>query len=347
MIKGIRGYGYYDELVVPIIENTAHEHELADMLGETIAKYPKSYAVLVRRHGMYVWGNTWEEAKRHGECYHYLFDVVIQMRQLGLDYTRPPKTANANDVMNSVKHVVFDIEGTTTPITFVKDVLFPYAANNVQSYLKKTWNESTTQQDVTTLLAQYQQDQQENYPGLPVVTFTDNTDDMIAQLTTYVEFNINQDRKIGALKQLQGHMWRVGYESGELKSTVYPDVPNAFRKIISEGKQISIYSSGSREAQRLLCQYTNYGDLRSNISAYFDTKSGNKRDVTSYQEMKEYLGVDNGKEILFVTDIWEEAEAATKAGLQVRLSVRPGNAPLPADNQFVTVTNFEDILFSA
>lgn len=152
MIKGIAGYGYFDELVVPIIENTAHEHELADCLGATIAKYPRAVAVLVRRHGMYVWGKTWEEAKRHGECLHYLFDIAVEYKKLGIDFNSPAMTATETNIkkrkvevlnnghnnghQNTVKHVVFDIEGTTTPITFVHDVLFPYASKNC----KKFWN---------------------------------------------------------------------------------------------------------------------------------------------------------------------------------------------------------------
>ena len=86
MIKGIAGHGYFDELVIPIIENTAWEHELSDSLGAAIAANPKAVAVLVRRHGMYVWGDTWEQAKRHGECLHYLFEVAIEMKKLGIDW---------------------------------------------------------------------------------------------------------------------------------------------------------------------------------------------------------------------------------------------------------------------
>ena len=133
MIKGINGYGYFDELAIPIIENTAWEYELADSLGEAIAMNPKACAILVRRHGMYVWGDTWEQAKRHGECLHYLFEVAIQMRQLGMDFNSPPKPVeegSSADVVgkkrsgelredvqrskkraSSTKVVVFDIEG--------------------------------------------------------------------------------------------------------------------------------------------------------------------------------------------------------------------------------------------
>ncbi|MEM1414105.1 MAG: methylthioribulose 1-phosphate dehydratase [Myxococcota bacterium] len=90
MQKGIRGAGYHDELVVPIIENTAHEHELSDSLGEAMDAYPESDAVLVRRHGVYVWGATWEQAKTQAECYDYLFEAAVKMRQLGIDPAAKP-----------------------------------------------------------------------------------------------------------------------------------------------------------------------------------------------------------------------------------------------------------------
>jgi methylthioribulose-1-phosphate dehydratase len=84
MIKGIAGYGYHDRLVVPIIENTAHECDLADSMAAAIEAYPRSHAVLVRRHGVYIWGRDWVQAKTHAECYHYLFDAVVRMAQLGV-----------------------------------------------------------------------------------------------------------------------------------------------------------------------------------------------------------------------------------------------------------------------
>ncbi|MBO6933711.1 MAG: methylthioribulose 1-phosphate dehydratase [Deltaproteobacteria bacterium] len=90
MMKGIRGVGFHDELVVPVIENTAHEHELADSMAAAMEAYPKSFAVLVRRHGVYVWGRDWVEAKRHAECYDYLFEAAVKMRQLGVDAAEPP-----------------------------------------------------------------------------------------------------------------------------------------------------------------------------------------------------------------------------------------------------------------
>lgn len=84
MIKGIEGHGYYDRLVVPIIDNTAHERDLADSMARAIETYPRAHAVLVRRHGVYVWGKDWVQAKTHAECYHYLFDAAVRMAQLGM-----------------------------------------------------------------------------------------------------------------------------------------------------------------------------------------------------------------------------------------------------------------------
>jgi methylthioribulose-1-phosphate dehydratase len=85
MIKGIAGHGYYDRLVVPIVENTAHERDLADRMAEAMRAHPTSHAVLVRRHGVYVWGRDWVQAKTHAECYHHLFEAAVRMRELGLD----------------------------------------------------------------------------------------------------------------------------------------------------------------------------------------------------------------------------------------------------------------------
>lgn len=374
------GHGYFDELVVPIIENTAWEHELSDLLGQTIAKYPKSVAVLVRRHGMYVWGDTWEAAKRHGECLHYLFEVAWNMSSKGCkDLCGPPApvpgggncvtTTGVNVVgcqrgvmecaakpatfaattgdsgLDGITQIVLDIEGTTTPITFVKDVLFPYAAENVEKYLTSTWNDAKTVADVAALrkLAA-----EENRAEVVSAAPTD-----IAVIVKYVQGLIAADKKVTALKQLQGHMWEIGYTSNELKSIVYDDVPKFFQRVQNLNAanaasnehpiQINIYSSGSREAQRLLFKHTTHGDLRKHISTYFDTTCGQKRSSASYEEISKSLGVDSPSQILFVTDVIEEAEAAQAAGCKVVLSVRPGNAPLPASNAIRTVMSFSDI----
>lgn len=356
MIKGIAGHGYFDELVVPIIENTAHEHELADALGECIANNPKSCAVLVRRHGMYVWGKTWEEAKRHGECLHYLFEVALSMKRLGMDFNSPPLPVGVSvtsgqkrglDAMDgeasapskrlavqlraahTYKHVVFDIEGTTTPITFVKDVLFPYSAKHVEAYLVAHKGAAEVMTIAHELAPIDKKGKKKTEPH---------------EVALAVQALIAQDSKLSFLKKLQGLIWEEAYTSGAIKSSIYADVPASFRRLSHAGVKVSIYSSGSRSAQRLLFKHSDRGDLRSLISCYFDTKVGNKREADSYREIVQSLGVDSASEILFVTDILEEAQAAKEAGLDCIISSRPGNAPLSSkDHSFQVVTTFDEL----
>ncbi|KAL0456384.1 UNVERIFIED_CONTAM: putative bifunctional methylthioribulose-1-phosphate dehydratase/enolase-phosphatase E1, partial [Sesamum latifolium] len=115
------------------------------------------------------------------------------------------------------------------------------------------------------------------------------------------------------LLRAQGHIWRTGYQSNELETVVFNDVPEALEKWHSLGIKVYIYSSGSRLAQRLLFGNTNYGDLRKHLCGFFDTTVGNKKETKSYIEIMESLGVDNPSEILFVTDVYQEATAAKAA----------------------------------
>ncbi|KAF7144818.1 hypothetical protein RHSIM_Rhsim04G0021800 [Rhododendron simsii] len=387
MIKGIQGHGYYDELVIPIIENTAHERELTDSLAEAIEAYPKATAVLVRNHGIYIWGDSWISAKTQAECYHYLFDAAIKLHQLGLDWSTPnhgPITKSrgvlgghpngnlsrkagpllSNDgVEPSRSCIVLDIEGTTTPISFVTDVLFPYARHNVGRHLDATYYTAETQDDIKLLRSQVENDLRQGIAGaVPIPSDDAGKEEVVAALVANVEAMIKADRKITALKQLQGHIWRTGFQNNELKGIVFDDVPEALENwhtlgikrwelgaaIEGDRRQLGgcevyIYSSGSRLAQRLLFGNTSYGDLRKYLSGYFDTAVGNKKETSSYIEISEYLGVDNPSKILFVTDVYQEAVAAQAAGFEVIISVRPGNAPVPKNHGIKTITSFSEI----
>jgi methylthioribulose 1-phosphate dehydratase/enolase-phosphatase E1 len=362
MIKGIEGYGYFDTLSIPIIENTAHEHELADSLGEAIAKNPKACAILVRRHGMYVWGSTWEAAKRHGECLHYLFDIAIRMRQLGIDFNSPPRpllttgtkrsleageageagegeNKRQDTVAQKFKYLIVDIEGTTTPITFVKDILFPYSAQHLSSFLAATWTAPATAQLVGELSAQAAADRKE---GMDVpLTVSSGVDDTVA----YAQWCIKKDRKITPLKKLQGLIWEQGYATGALKGQIYEDVVPNLDKFDRSGIKMAVYSSGSKQAQQLLFGNSTKGDLRPFFSAYFDTSVGQKSSADSYKEILLTLGISAAKseEALFVTDVLAEAVAAHAAGMQVLLAVRPGNAPITSTHSFRTITTFDEI----
>jgi methylthioribulose 1-phosphate dehydratase/enolase-phosphatase E1 len=334
MIKGIQGYGYFDTLEVPIIENTAFEYELTDFLRDCIQKNPRAVAVLVRRHGMYVWGDTWEAAKRHAESLHYLFEIALQYRSHGYDFlcdSKPVPTnedmavvssaanGHANDNANGTKAnkkrarsegtgtpvdasgtrvVLLDIEGTTTPITFVKDTLFPYAAQQAATFLRDHQQEpavATLMQELAAVSAQI--------PGAPT-TQASNVDSLAA----LVKWLIAGDHKTTPLKQLQGLIWEGGYARGVLKSQVYADVPAFFKAATTgSGKRCAIYSSGSRDAQRLLFKHTDHGDLRQHLSCYFDTKTGPKREHGSYTEIRQSLGVDDAAQVRFLLFVWKGA----------------------------------------
>ncbi|MCE2055549.1 hypothetical protein HAX54_042867 [Datura stramonium] len=362
MIKGIRGHGYYDELVVPNIENTAHERELMESLREAIIAYPNTTSVLVRNHGIYVSGDSWISAKTQGECYRYLFDAAIKLNQLGLDWTTPTHGPinNSDGDLSSIRNVktsakagalasngdieplrrciVLDIEGTTTPISFVTDVLFPYARDNVGRHLDATYDSAETQEDIKLLRAQVQEDLDNGIAGaVPIPANDAGREEVIAALVTNVEAMIKADRKITALKELQGHIWQTGFQNNELEGVVFDDVPEALERWAALGIKVYIYSSGSRLAQRLLFGYTNYGDLRKYLCGFFDTTVGNKKETKSYHEITASLGVDHPSEILFVTDVHQEAIAAEAAGLEVIISVRPGNGPLPDNHDFRTI----------
>jgi methylthioribulose 1-phosphate dehydratase/enolase-phosphatase E1 len=384
MIKGIVGHGYMDELVIPIIENTPHEHELTASLEDAVLRYPKAVGVLVRHHGVYVWGGSWEEAKRHGECLHYLFELSLRLCHLSKSMEGVPaapsaaasdsssggrtlidanvgsssKRARTSDVpsdksvilkASSYKAILLDIEGTTTPITFVKDVMFPFAASHVEEYLQRTWSSDMTAHDVSALRAQYLVEKKEGFLDLPTIpsfnseAFAPGAAGMLSDTVAYVHWSISKDRKVKALKDLQGRIWNDGFVSGQLIAQVFEDVPRFLESMQRAGVPVCIYSSGSRQAQKLLFAHSERGNLRPFLSAYFDTSVGHKRSAESYTEIYNTLNVDTPSQILFVTDIYEEAVAASQAGLDAVLSVRPGNAPLPDSNTFKTITSFDDL----
>ncbi|XP_073366060.1 uncharacterized protein [Aegilops tauschii subsp. strangulata] len=248
--------------------------------------------------------------------------------------------------LSALRCVVMDIEGTTTPISFVADVLFPYARANARAHLAATYHTQQTREDVALLRAQINKDLAEGVPGvvpLPPSNATDQ-DKVIDALVANVQAMIDADRKLTALKQLQGRVWRRGFESGEMKGEVYDDVVQALAEWDTKGIKSYIYSSGSREAQRLIFGNTaDHGDLRRYLSAFFDTNVGGKKESRSYYEIWQTLGVDSPSQILFLTDVYQEATAARDAGLEVLISIRPGNAPLPEDHGFQTITSFAQI----
>lgn len=233
-----------------------------------------------------------------------------------------------------MKTVLLDIEGTTTPIDFVHQTLFPFAKAKIGEYLEV--NFENLSREISELEIEYKKDFTNQIYGRK---FDKSSAESV---TEYLKFLIEVDRKSTPLKSLQGKIWQEGYESGELKSEIFPDVPQAFERWYKRGKTIAIYSSGSVLAQKLIFQYSNFGDLTHYISAYFDTTTGHKRKKTSYVKIAEKL--QNRKtEILFVSDVLEELNAAHHAGLHTILSIRDGNALIAENHSYQVVRNFDGI----
>ncbi|MEO5859643.1 MAG: acireductone synthase [Pyrinomonadaceae bacterium] len=230
-----------------------------------------------------------------------------------------------------MKAILLDIEGTTTPIDFVHKVLFPYAKKRVGKYVEMHFGKLSD--EISQLVDESSHDDTYTVPVDPTEP---------GSVSAYLEHLISVDRKSTPLKSIQGSLWKEGYESGELKSIVYEDVPPAFERWTIDGKTIAIYSSGSVLAQKLLFGYTDHGDLTPFISANFDTNIGHKREAESYRTIAQELN-QNAKEILFLSDISEELVAAEEVGYQTRLVVRPGNAAHQGAERFASVTSFSQL----
>ncbi len=224
---------------------------------------------------------------------------------------------------------LLDVEGTVAPLSLVTEQLFPYARKRLEPYLRmqvrEPWIDAELAADLQ-LLAQENaaEDLTAGAPSLTAPAEDESWESRVPQIAEYLLWLMDQDRKSTALKALQGRVWRVGFESGELIGTLFDDVPPAFERWSNQAR-VAIYSSGSVEAQRLLFQYSNAGDLTPYISAHFDTRVGPKTSAASYQSIAVSMAVDP-REILFFSDVVRELDAAREAGCATRLVVRPGNA---------------------
>jgi 2,3-diketo-5-methylthio-1-phosphopentane phosphatase len=234
--------------------------------------------------------------------------------------------------------VLLDIEGTTTPVSFVYDILFPYARTHVETFLRANWSEPQVMSLLALMRIQADNEAAAETPG--VVTIPKGEGALEATVA-HVLWQMDADRKTTALKSLQGHIWKAGYASGELLASVFEDVPKAFERWQSAGVPVHIYSSGSIAAQKLLFGHTAHGDLMPLLSGYYDTTSGPKKEAASYAAIAEAIGTKPGR-IVFATDIVAEAEAARTAGLQAVIMDRPGNAPQP-DHNLKILNNFNNL----
>jgi enolase-phosphatase E1 len=227
--------------------------------------------------------------------------------------------------ISNVKFILTDIEGTTTSVSFVYDQLFPYFRNNIYKIKNLIHLE-----EVKEALEQTQKLASEEHIIL------ENIDQQIAQL---LKWSL-EDKKITPLKTLQGILWEEGYASGEIKGHVYPDVAQALENWKSNGIELGVFSSGSVAAQKLIFGYSVNGDLTPYFSVYFDTKTGGKREVATYNKISDILELQPDT-ILFLSDIVEELQAAKEAGFQTIQLVRPENTA----NWEKSVHDFSELKF--
>ncbi|KAJ2785096.1 enolase-phosphatase E1 [Coemansia interrupta] len=220
--------------------------------------------------------------------------------------------------------VLLDVEGTTTPISFVHEVLFPYILDNVDQFLKAKWRDPVVQEHVRAIADQTNKDAQAGIVHATPIDLDADTPEVIRQkVAANVNWQMKADRKIAALKGLQGYMWRFGYASGQLQGVMFDDAVEAIKRWSTDCK-VFIYSSGSVEAQKLIFGYSDHGDLLPYISGHYDTNIGSKQESQSYTKIAEDIGV-LPKRILFISDNENEIYAADQAGFQTVVSVRPGN----------------------
>lgn len=209
-----------------------------------------------------------------------------------------------------MKTILTDIEGTTSSISFVKDVLFPYARRALPAFVAAHGNEPEVRRWLDAVAA-------EN-GGLC-------QDAMIVET---LQGWIDQDRKHTALKALQGMIWKDGYARGDYRAHMYADAPEALKAWHAQGHDINVYSSGSVPAQKLFFGYSEAGDLTPLVSNWFDTEMGGKREADSYRRIVAALGVPAG-DVLFLSDVVEELDAAREAGLGTVLLDRSEDYPQP------------------
>ena len=222
--------------------------------------------------------------------------------------------------------IVTDIEGTTSSIRFVKDVLFVYAERFLPDYIRKHKEERDVARQLRSM--------SEN-TGIPLK----NTEALIDQLRLWM----HEDKKVTELKALQGMVWEMGYQRGEYQAHVYADVPPRLQAWLNEGINLYVYSSGSEKAQRLFFRYSNCGDLRLMFAGYFDTSIGAKQEVQSYLNLAAQIALPP-KDILFLSDIEAELDAAAEAGLNTTWVVRPQEGTVASrKSKHPIVSSFADI----
>jgi enolase-phosphatase E1 len=229
--------------------------------------------------------------------------------------------------------VLLDVEGTTTPVSFVYDTLFPYAREHLNRFLNRHFEKAEVGDAVDLLSVEHLQDSGSGGQPPPWDRGA------ASSVADYCAWLMDADRKATGLKAIQGLIWKDGYESGALKAPVFDDVVPAFKRWRKRGARIYIYSSGSVLAQKLLFTYSIRGDLTSYLSGYFDTEIGAKREPESYSKISRATACAPG-ELLFLSDSLAEVDAARRAGMETGLVVREQQIILENQGRHPVVSTF-------
>jgi enolase-phosphatase E1 len=229
--------------------------------------------------------------------------------------------------------VLLDVEGTTSSVAFVYEVLFPYARRELADFLRRRWGEP----DVTRACERIARD-----AGAPSLAAWVGADDPRERVAAEAIRLMDADVKATGLKELQGLIWQEGYAAGRLRSHVYPDVPPALRRWSEAGLDLRIFSSGSVATQKVFFAHTDAGDLLGLFRGHYDTTTGPKREAESYRRIAADMRMPPSA-ILFLSDVAAELDAAAVAGMRTTLVVRPGNALVAPSPEHPAVTDFEQI----
>lgn len=238
--------------------------------------------------------------------------------------------------------ILLDIEGTISPIRFVYDVLFPYARRYLTVFLRQLWNNPAMPELREAFAKQAGAKNFEEWTG----GFGVPPERQLETLRFEALKLMDADSKSTPLKELQGMIWKEGYDEGTLRSEVFPDVISAFLRWKNAGQTLAIYSSGSVTAQKIFFQFVNQEeyviDLNRYLQSYYDTTTGPKREAASYLAISQNMQIPPG-DILFLSDIVAELDAARSAGMKTGLMNRPGNASIPQENTHPLLHSFEEI----
>jgi enolase-phosphatase E1 len=226
--------------------------------------------------------------------------------------------------MSEIRAIVTDIEGTTSSIRFVKDVLFPHARKRLPAFVETHGDRPEVQHWL--------------HEAAKEAGYVEAARQEIVELLLRW---IDADRKSTALKALQGMIWKEGYEAGDYRAHVYPEVAARLRAWRAQGLRLYVYSSGSVPAQQLFFQYSEAGDLTPLFAGYFDTETGPKRERVSYERIADAIG-EQPEHLLFLSDIVEELDAAREAGFHTTWLVRPPH-PLPAGSRHPAAADFDTV----